>query len=502
MGGLLNTFKSNKAQIFLLLCLLILLSLFTWNETFYLTLRGVSFFYLVERLQHYYWNSVVSLTTFGVGAVLLGKSLTYSFGVNMIPYYLVEIIVMTLINITFFLTIFIISHKKSIAFISSLIFAVNYFGNFDMYVGGIYAYFLERIPPMLFLLPSFLLLHLHLQTKSFKYLVASLAVFFAGIGLYHFAILFTGPFLLYPLCWYFFNPEQDKRVNLKGVLISLSFLAISGFFVIIQGMFDVQNSPPLSLVTFITSPQVYHYPEMMLRQLVYWSEYPAFVKGISLDHFKYVNTPMHTLVPITNAVELTWYIAAFYLVCFYLTYTKLPAFRALLLTMVLGTASIFFLNTYFGQYQVATQPGPHRYLYLPTITLAVFWGIVLSLLFDKKNWRKVILGLVVITAYYSINTWVIKQNFVWIFERDLAVRNIWEYIISQRPKLTPGTVVALDDSKEELSYEVEFLNDQLSKREVKYMQASKLQEKLNISRSSIIFLTYDKNCSCVKETKD
>ena len=97
-------------------------------------------------------------------------------------------------------------------------------------------------------------------------------------------------------------------------------------------------------------------------------------------------------------------IAIFYLLAATIIYIKLPRIRPILLTMIFSVFSLFILNTYMGRYFPDHQAGPSRYLYLPSIWLSIFWALFLWAAFWKTKGKLVILGYVVLLAYFLINS--------------------------------------------------------------------------------------------------
>lgn len=478
----------------ILVVLLIILSFYAWRLLPEQYIRGGSLVYLTSYQQNSWYARAYPYTGFQTSAILASTLSTKLFGANMSLYWWAELVVMFVTYVFFYIFIKVVTKRSFAAFAATLIFAVNYFGNFNMAV-DCYCHLAERTIVVPLLLISFTFLHLFLEKTKKYFFVLSLAFYFLAIGLAHFNLLFTAPYVLYPIFWYLFNHKKIKDI-LKGLLIGLSYMGISVFFVLIQNIADPGVNGLAPFFQYLFHPQKYHYLEYMLRQLVYWSQYPPIID--SLLH-SYTNE-LQNVVGVLNAIQITPFISVVYIFASIYIYKKLPKQRAMLFTVIFATAIIFYLNAWFGQYFVAQQVGSNRYLYLPTILLAIFWSFFLWAAFWRQK-RFYIIALLILTIYFYINTILLNDSFFTMTWQNDHTKVLTDHFVSIRKNLAKNTLIVTEFPV--ITYwEAAFYTDQLGKGEVRIMTEDDSSWKdVATTSAHVIRLEYDKECKCAKETK-
>lgn len=472
-------------------------------------IRGDGYVYLTQSFREGYISSLpIRLLSIDVSPALLSWPLVKNFGLNISLYYTVALGFMLVIAVLFYFLVLVLLKNRVIAFITTLIFATNYIGQWEMYASHMYAFFMERIPLMLLLIPSLALLHLFLEKKRMKYYLASLGLFFLGIGLAHWGVIFSATYFFYSFFWRIFSSKEDvvKKV-IGGVLIGSPYLLISGLFVGLQFWKYGGYGPGWTLTDFLFHPGKYHYFENIVRQLVYWSEFPVILMGLKrfLGYLleAQIVKPLYsgdpfTLLNVPNAKLITSWVVIIYVLVFAYLYRRLSKFRVLLLTIIMGTATIFFLNAYFGQYVIATQAGVNRYLYLPTYLLSFFWGLAFYGLFWYQNKiARRFIGVLLVIIYLGMNYFLIDRTYVGNAEYLLPTKTIYSSIINEFPNWEKGTVVVISPVKYFGSYEVQFINEQLGKGTVRFFDENEFLDKQFDKNTKIIRLTYSLDCSCV-----
>ena len=488
--------------VFLILCL----TYFFWRFLPNQMIRGDGYVYLVQSFRDTYTSSLpVRLLSFDISPAILSWPLVKSFGLNISAYYNVALFFMLVINMAFYYLALIIFKNKFVATITTLIFATNYIGQWEMYASHMYAFFMERIPLMLLLIPSLIFLHLFLEKKQRKCYPISLALYFLGIGIAHWGVIFSAPYFLYPFFWYLFN--NRKKIWL-GVKVGLPYLLISGLFVGLQfWKYGGYGPSDWTFLGFLLHPAKYHYFADMLRQLVYWSEFPVILIGFKrfvgylLDGQlvgPIYNGDPFSLLNVPNAKMITpWIISIYFLLSVYL-YSRLPKFRTLLLTVIFGAGTIFFLNAYFGQYIIASQAGVNRYLYLPTYLLSLFWGLVFYGFFWRFNNRaRKLFGILLLIIYLDMNYFLIDRTYAANADYLSPTKIIYTAIVHEFPRWKKGTVVVVSPLKYFGSYEVQFTNDQLGKGVVRFFDDDEFLNQKFDKKTKIVRMRYDLGCSCV-----
>lgn len=476
--------------------LLLVLAYIPWKQLTELVIRGDGFVYMVSPTIKEFFSRDYFYTGFELSAAVFGWLLPKLYKTNISYYFYTSLVVMMVINVLFYILLRVITKHKLIAFLGALLFAVNYFGNFDMYSQHCYCFFMERIVAVPFLIASFIFLHLFLEKSRLRFYFISLAFYFFGIGIAHFGVLFTAPFLFYPIFWNTFTGKINKKSFIKGIVIGLSFLIISGFFVLIQRIHESGFEQKFGLIEYLLKPQITQYPAKILRQLAYWSEYEPVFSNIEKPY-------LYSFLDIKHAVVSTPYIVILYAIAAFVIYKKLRSARALLLTTIFGTGAIFYLNAWFGQYDVFFQPGTNRYLYFPTFLLVMFWMLFMRVLWQSKHMLMKLAVIILIFAYYFINSRLISDTFRDILSWDRSTKITYNYMASMRERLRKGTLVVASYPEVGV-YESQFFTEQIGNREVEFLAEQhpyRDWNKVATLSATVIRLHYDKKCDCIKEQK-
>lgn len=463
------------------------------------TIRGDGFASMLTYNQKAFWGTPYYLASIVLSEMILGAILPKLFGVNLSYYYWLEVFVLIVIAVEFYFLVKAVTKNHLVSFSASLIASVSYFGVYDMVSTHCYCFFLERVIPVLFLLPSFLLLHIFLEKNSKKYYIISLLFYFFGVGLGHFILLFTPFYLLYPFFWKLLN-EKTLWERIKGLLYGLSYLFLSAFFFAIQQINESGISPhEWTFTQFLFDPQKYLYFKKIGLQFVYWSQYPLFLQDLSLN-------PMSFIIDHRAAGSYIPLVIIVYTLTASIIYKFIPKQRPMLLTIVFGSPIIFYINAYIGQYEMLYFSGASRYLYYPTFLIAIFWSYFIWAVFWRKKNILMLGGFLVLTGYYLINVWLIHSNYFLAVGWNKSTRTIFDYIISTREKVLPQTLIVVT-YPEFGSQEASFFTEQIGKGKVRYMSDNNLVnvpdtwENISSASAHAIKLRYDKNCSCIREEK-
>lgn len=479
----------------LLVSLLLIIAFLSWRQMLGQVIRSDGFVYMLADTQQEFLSRRYFYTGFENAAIFLGIFLPKLFGTSMYLYFAFSLTYMLLIDVLFYIFARVLFKKRLFAFSATLIFALNYFGNFDMYSQHCYCFFIERITPVPFLLTAFLLLHVFLEKRKKRFLLFSLLSYFVGIGIGHFSLLFTGPYVLYPFFWHAFRKGAVKSLW-KGFSVGAAYGVISVFFVLIQRIHEPGFGPKLGLFAYFMNPTQTHYPLKIIRQLTHWSQYPPIFHNLTYLY------PIN-LLDRASAEQLDPYIVVLYVIIMVVIWKALPTLRALLATTVLGTLSVFYLNAWFGQYDVFYQPGASRYLYFPNILLSLFWMLFLVAIFTRwKTYGKALAGMVLL-VYCAINIYLIYSDFKQITFWDLSTKSLYSYVVQTRRNLVAGTLIVVP-RPEFWTQEEEFFTTHLGKGEVRYISENNGVEKWEDVASSsahVVKLSYDTSCECVKEEK-
>ena len=495
-------FKKNKKDI-LFIIILVFLTYRAWQMLPQFTIRSDGFASMLSYNQKAFWGGPYPLASIVLSEMILGAILPKIFGVNLSYYYWLEIFVIIVIAVEFYLAVKVVTKNHLVSFSAALMSAVSYFGVYDMVSTHCYCFFLERVFPVIFLIPSFLFLHLFLEKRIKKYLIVSLLLYFLGVGLGHFTLLIFPAFFLYPLFWKFFN-EKTLRKKIEGFVYGFLYVILTGFFYGIQQINESGISPHnWTFFEFLFHPEKYLYFKKIALQFVYWSQYPFFLWDLLKD---LARNPFSLVIDHRLAGSYIPLVIIIYVLAALIIYKFLPKQRTMLFTIVFGVPMIFYMNAYIGQYDMLNFSGASRYLYYPTFLLAIFWSYFLWAVFWRKKNIWVLSGFLVLALYYVINVSLINGNAILTIEWNKVTRKIFDHVISTREKVLPNTLIIVT-YPEFGSQEASFFTDQIGKGKVRYMSDNNLVnapytwENVSSSSAHVIKLRYNKNCSCIREEK-
>ncbi|MFC1625822.1 hypothetical protein ACFL1Q_02190 [Patescibacteria group bacterium] len=508
-----ETFKKIFQPKFLLpIALLIGLTFYGFRDMTKMIPQGEGFMWITSGQQTAFWKSIPSsLANFEVSAVLMGTLLSNLFGLHLHLYYLAWLLVMILINILLFIMVYFITKNILVSFSASLIFAVNYCAHWGM-IGWTYTSFLERTITIVFLIPSFMFLHRYLEKSRLHDFLFSISLFLLALWIGQWGLIFAGAYMAYPLFWFLFK-DKTRKLLLKRILMSCSYFFICCFFFFyLHPINQAGVGPRYSFTYFLLHPQEFQYTEQIPLQLTRWSQYPVLLKGVRAHKPYYKGSNVQYFADIEGGNKIVWQVTLVYLIAAAVIFFKLRNHRPFLFTLILGIFSLFLINTYIGRYYPEWQPGPHRYLYLPTIWLSIFWALLLWAVFwKKKGWLNLV-GLGILLGYYFINLLLLSTSFnarmYGVNQTYLGTKTLFSYIETLRPTLKPNTLVVTPSEEMSCSEDI-FLNGQIGKGEVAFwpLNADKTclfdggWEKIASSSAHVILLKYDKNCKCVIEEK-
>src|SRR3989338_6396797 len=490
-------FKKIKKDLGLILIINIL-AYFAWRFLPTVTIRHDGFVYMLNNSHTWFFSMPLFFTGYENSAMMVGFLLPKLFGVNLPLYYWTVLVFMLTIDVLLYVVIKLVTKRSIVAFAASLIFAVHYFGNWDMVTTHCYCFFLERIIPTVLLVPSFLFLHLFLEKMKKKFFILSSLFYFLGVGIGHFTVLFTPLFLFYPIFWCLFKEKKIKR-KIVGIAIGLSFLFQSTFFVAIQQINESGLGPQKWTFTeFLFHPEKYLYFKKIALQFVYCSQYPVLLKN-------YAGDSLQAIIETKTAESLIPHFLIAYAVAALIIYKRLPKQRPMLFTTLLGTTVIFYLNAYFNQYDMLYFSGASRYLYFPTFLLAIFWSYFIWAIFWRKKNIFAIVGIFLLVGYYIINFLLIDAAFIRLSGLNRSTRAVFDHIIKTRDQLSKNTLV-IAPYPEFWVQESQFFTERLGKGEVRYISEQNHNdidtwEKAASSSSQVIKLMYSRDCGCIKEER-
>lgn len=505
--------KHKLFQFITTISLLVLLSVYSLKGMLEMIVQGEGFIWLLQAVQDMFWKSIPSsFANFEVSAVLVGTLLSSSLGMQLHLYYWVWLLVMMFINVLLFFMVYTLTKNILASFSAALIFGVNYVAQWGV-IGWTYTSFLERTITVIFLIPSFIFLHRYLEGSKPRDFLVAIFLFLLAIWLGQWGLIFAGAYIVYPLFWFLFKDVKQRKLLLKRILISLSFIIICAFFLHLHSINQAGVGPRYSFTYFLLHPQEFHYVKQIPFQLTRWSQYPVLLKRIAKDKPYNKDSLVQYFNDIEGGNEIIGQVTSVYLIAVVVIFFRLPSLRPFLFTLISGLLSLFLINIFFGRYFPEQQPGPSRYLYFPAIWLSIFWALFLWAVFwEKRGWLNVV-GVGILLMYYIINSLLLSSSFqssmYSINSTYLGTRALFSYIENIRPKLTPNTLI-LTPWEETGCGEDIFITDQIGRGEVVFWPFTSINncsipaggwEQIASTSAQVIRLKYDSNCKCVVEER-
>lgn len=495
-----NIYRLKKHLPYILL--VIILTLISWGGLTTLTIRGEGYLYLTKRIQEQFWNGIPgSLLFMYVSAPVLGSFYSLLFGTEIKLYYVVVLISACLLNTLFYFLVYTITKKKYLSLICAIIFGFSYFGQWGILGDPVYGFYLERHPPMFFAIISFLFLNNSLKTQKRKHIILTVIFFILMLLVSRWTIIFVGLFIVLPLSHYIF----DKKRVLIFPFLSIIFLFIAYLFIYIQQTYS-QEYAQVNNSLFLLPINIgfREYFNLIFLQLTHWSHYvPAFkyliTRPISFFTASPENFNVLSLHSMADALNIKIIVAIIYFLVSVVIYLKQPKYRSILIALIISIWSIFHFNIYLGRYPIELDAGANRYLYLPTFSLAIFWGLFINtiIIFNKK--LKIILYLIIF-IYFVINTKLINTSINIHTNLNESVNMLYESLLKIPEKYEEGIIVKAGPLEKFGTYESEFFRDWAGNGKVIYLSENPADLDMPSStKFSKIYVFYDGQCKCIRQ---
>ena len=480
---------------YLHLFILSIVTVSIWHPLTNLVIQWEGYMYLnAWEYLTFLTNPWTLLTSAYVQGTFVGALFSKLFGLNMPLYFWAEIFSILTVNICVYFLARTLTRNSTTAFVAAFIFAVNFFGNTNIFLPNFYGgHFLERvIMNVPIFLVSFIYLHRFLAEKKIRYYAISLLLFFLSIFLTHFSILLSFPIFLYPFFWEI-GASFRLRSALRAFMMIIPHTLIVIFFTQMDIYFSDQMLPKENILYFLTHPDIYRYPEGMLRQLVYISQYPSVIDAIRLRLYPLAfNDPPSAyryVIPIVTA----------YGIGFLIIWKKVKKYRALLLTIVSSVTVSFLANMYLDRFDPFDDAKSQRYYYFPSVWLSMFWSLVATTIFSKK--RFILYG--VISGFFLINLSLFQHHFFYRNLYSVPTKKLYEYIVRNYTLIQPNSLVIVGPTPDFGPYDTTFFTEQLGDNRNIVFRTEDVSygdwRPMASTSAHLVMLTYDNNCSCVKQ---
>lgn len=407
---------------------------------------GIIFF--ISCLTFFVWHKILNQTFFGEGYYYFDPKITLGshdnfaaiffrfivplFKDNFAAYFLFQMAVMALLNVTLFYFVDYFTKSKFISLISSIFFLSSYLGLFEMFGTGNYQRFVQRVANLIPLLFSFVYFSRYLEIKKIKHYLISIFLFSTSVLMGHFSTFLLPLFIIYPII-----VSKSIKLSIPFVVINLLLISRGSLFQEIQPAFPndtlyIIKGPILQLANLIIPPLITQkiaslanpYENILIVMVL-----PVII--LSILAIKKIKENFPKLFP-------------FYLLCL----TIIPIL--FLLNIFLGKVDPLFnirgYNYYFlpdwykNKAELELLVKGDRYYLLPSLFISSIGSILLTKFFSKK----VAIFLTIVYLIYNINLiWGASKNFA---DLSSITKSYLSYIKSFSIELSNNSVIVTDQA--------------------------------------------------------
>lgn len=429
-----NTLFSNK-QYIIPLILIAIFTFLVWGRSLNQALIGEGAIYLTEP-----YVSIIDKS--GIEAIVSRHDvfpLLFTYVVDdyfrdyMWPYYLFMLVTAGIVNYLLYILVLKVTRRWYAGAIAVAFFAANYVGSFQKLGQGYYQWFIQRIPQFIpALLALILLVHFFSNKKKIFYFGA---IFFYLLAFFfsHYTLIILPLFVLYPIAFVFVNDRKNLRQY--GVALMQVIPFILGSYLLLkdqslnasQIQFDNQLNSEIGIVYFLQ-----HKPwfKELFKEIT--------IMIVPLNPIFHINLDNLYMFSIPTSLGL--------LGLFLLAYRKVNNLvRPFLLTSAIALPVVTFIIMYINPGAVFFHSGTLRYLYVPSLVLAIFLGIVIGWVLEQKAWiRTVFIILMTVWTVNSIH--LINKSFdFWQPTHNIVLATI-EYVRNNHSSFDEKSIIVTEPS--------------------------------------------------------
>lgn len=412
-----KTLKKHWVDI-LFIVLVILATTVAWHGILAQSIEGEGFFYFSPELGRIkdFGQLIKGMENFGLIIQMVSE---FFFKGNIQPYMTLIFSTIILVNVSFYLCVKKITKNSFLALVAALYSGINYTGDFQFYARGHWQWFLQRVPEMFIILPSFVNIFRYIETQKNKYYFLSLTFFTLSVFLEHFSSLFL-PFFPSLMLVAALTMAKRWKNRLKYLALSLPFIAINYFLISRGGYYNNSIAPIHPLGEFLSHP-IDIISKVSIQLVIVTIPFSFFIER--LHEVKNFASLLHKLAFPTYT---------FYLGCIWLLYKKKSANFTLVASCFLALLGVLSLNVYLGRFIIENNVLQGRYYYTSAFYVGIIFACLLNSLREKiSNSRSKRVKIVTDILIYLI-------IFVWFFKNT---KLIWKQIQARQYLYTGARVL-------------------------------------------------------------
>lgn len=381
--------------------LLVALCFFAWRGILHQTIEGEGYYYFSPSLSFVSpQGKIASLWGYDNFPVFATYILERLFKGDMLLYMGLEFITVQFLAIAVYIFIKKITNKSLIAFLSAVLICVNFPGLFQLLGRGHYAWYLQRIPQIFLMLPSWWFFYSYLQKGGVKKYLLSLILFSLGILSNHYTSLYTSFYPALLVSHFLFAQKGNVTKKIISNLALLAPFLIANAIIISKTPLGVSNyRPGDGPLHFILNPQNW------LDQLLYHMTVITFPTNIFLSFYR-KSIELPTLIR-----SLIIPVFGFYAIALLYLYNAAKKFFVFIFAVFLALLSVVFLNIFLNQFDIYTEILQGRYFFIPTFYGGIIFASFFGTLFSRnKNLFIKISLLALLFVWLNTNIKTISQK--------------------------------------------------------------------------------------------
>lgn len=375
------------------LLVIVFLTAIAWYKILFQTFIGEGYYYFFGGLKE---NS--NIFRFDIGAALFFDLLKPIFKDNFFFYQAIAFLTLILLGILFYLIVYQLTRQKSVAFIASILFSINYNTTFEMVATGAYQNFVQRVFFLLVLFPSLIFFIKFIDSKKNHYYLISLVLAILSTGFAYFSFFYIPFIIAYTFAVFFTQKMRFKKIF---YLFSCTLIYIFTSLLIVNtpGLLKLSNLMPSENILIFIIKNVDEVIIQFLRQLTVIS-----IPGVLFrQFFSIFNISYTEFIYFSNGVNYFYFpVLLIYIFIGIFLYKREKKLRPVIIASLFFLPCIFVLNMYMRSENISRLAPGSRYLYVASIAYSIFWGIFLTNLYNRSVKAK-------IGVYLIISGWIIMQ---------------------------------------------------------------------------------------------
>lgn len=413
--------------------ILVLVTIFIWHRILGQAFLGEGPYYLSEPWHtEIFKNGYFSIfARYDVQTLLFFRLVGDLAKMNMEFYMGFLLLGVTLVNCGLFLWIREVTKSTIVGVISTTLFIANFIGSFQIIASGAYQYFIQRVPNFALAFASLVLLAKFIDTKKVKYYIFSFFLCALAMFLAHYTLLIAPVFLLYIGAHCLFEGSFSIKRCVHGFLYILPFIVLNYFIYYLDS--GIRTGVELSQLIFEEPGIVLK----VLQKLTIMTFPREIILFVSKTLFGWVHGRVESytesIIALSSLVGVLYSVIALYI------FVKYKKYRTFMFTIFLSIPVSLMMALYL-RINILDETGSSRYLYVPSMFVSAFWGLVFYLLMSKKTILK-ILTPVLLIFYVLFERNLILQNFDATQSKHDSVHAAIYFLETERESLPDNSIV-------------------------------------------------------------